>query len=56
LYDGQVYDSKPHYESTSSNVMQLRELDGQHAHICVYALVSLITTSSVMQFTRGISD
>jgi hypothetical protein len=56
LYDGQVYDGKPHYESTSLNVMQLRELNRQHAHICVYALVSLITTSSAMQFTRGISD
>jgi len=56
LYDGQVYDGKPRYESTSLNVMQLRELDGRHAHICVYALASSITMSSAMQFTRGISD
>jgi hypothetical protein len=36
-YDGQVNDGQPHVEDISINFLDVRELDGREAHICVYA-------------------
>ncbi|KAG2114486.1 hypothetical protein BD769DRAFT_1391473 [Suillus cothurnatus] len=35
-YDGQVHDGQPHVEDISINLLDVRELDGREAHICVY--------------------
>ncbi|KAG1781408.1 hypothetical protein EV702DRAFT_963175 [Suillus placidus] len=39
-YDGQVNDGRPCMEPSLSESVQLRDLDGRQAHLCVYACMT----------------